>query len=193
LRVATPASLDGPLAYSPSGKYLAISERTKGEADVFDHHVIHLLDVTSGAIVKTFSGHVDLVTALVFSPDGKYLVSGSNTGWVRGALDKKRNQGLEERNEDPIRIWDIESGALVKELAGHAGSVGSLVFYQSGRYLVSGSQDKTIKIWDVVRGTLVSTLTGHNNLVDSIVVSPDGKYLVSGGNSPDFKVWERRS
>jgi tricorn protease-like protein len=188
----TPAALDGPLAYSPSGQYLAFSERIRTEDDLFHHHVIHLIEVTTGRIERTFSGHTDLITALAFSPDGKYLASGSNTGAVRMGFDKKKNQGVERRNEDPIRIWDVETGAIVKELAGHAGSVRSLVFYHNGQYLVSGSWDKTIKIWDLARGALVSTLTGHNNLVDSIVVSPDEKYLVSGGNSPDIKVWERR-
>lgn len=183
--------LQGPVAYSPNGKYLAFGDRRKEEGDVFDHHVIQIMDTERGEVTKTLLGHTDLVTALAFSPDGRYLVSGSNTGSVHGALDKKKNQGVEQRNDDPIRIWDLETGAMVKELAGHTGSVKSLVFYRDGQYLVSGSYDKTIKIWNVARGGAVSTMTGHNDLVDSVVVSSDGTYLVSAGNSPEIKVWEQ--
>ena len=186
----THAAIDGPLAYSSNGKYLAISERIKTETDVFDHHVIQLIDVTTGAIVKTISGHADRVTALAFSPDGTHLASGSNIGSVRGRLDKKSNQGVEQRNEDPIRMWDIATGAIVMELAGHTGSVRSLVFTQGGEYLVSGSQDKTIKIWNVETGALVSTLIGHNDLIDSIAMTTDGRYLVSGGGH-DVKIWQQ--
>jgi len=187
----THAAIDGPLSYDPSGQYLAFPERIKTEAEVFDHHVIHLMNVSTGEIAKTFSGHSDLVTALAFSPEGRYLASGSNIGSVRGRLDKKMNQGVEQRNDDPIRIWDVASGAIVTELAGHTGSVRSLLFYQNGKYLVSGSQDKTIKIWSLENGALVSTLGGHNDLIDSIAITADGRYLVSGGGR-DVKIWERQ-
>lgn len=186
----TSAAIDGPLAQSPSGKYLAISERIKTEADVFDHHVIQLIDVSTGEIAKTFSGHTDLVTSLAFSPDGEYLASGSNTGVVRGGLDKKRNQGVVQRNEDPIRIWNVESGVIAKELVGHTGAVRSLKFFDGGRFLISGSHDKTIKIWNVGRGVLDATLTGHHDLIDSVTITTQGKYLVSGGGA-SLTIWER--
>ena len=99
--------LQGPVAYSPNGKYVAFGEWKKDVEDVFEHYVIQLLDTETGEVVKTLLGHSGLVTALVFSPDGRYLASGSNTGVVRGALDNKRNQGVVQRNEDPIRIWNV--------------------------------------------------------------------------------------
>jgi WD40 repeat protein len=187
----TPTAIDGPMVYSPTGKYLAISERIISEDYLFHRHLIHLIDVGTGEIVKTLSGHTDQVTALSFSPDGKSLVSGGNTGIVRGTLDKKTNQGIVQRNEDPIRIWDIGTGEIINELMGHTGAVQSLIFSNNGRTLISGSQDKTIMMWNVETGALDATLTGHHDLVDSVVVTSDRKYLVSGGGGA-LTFWERQ-
>ena len=186
-----PSLLQGPVAYSPNGKYLAFGERRKDEGELLDHQVIQLLDVETGEIAKTLFGHTDVIESLAFHPNGKLLASGTDTGRRRSRADLKTKQSIDQLNEDPIRIWDLETGALFKELGGHVGAVKSLVFYQDGQYLISGSHDKTIKIWDVARGELLSTVTGHSNVVYSIGVSPDGKYLVSAGDSPDVKVWER--
>ena len=189
--IMIPDGLDGPLAYSPTGKYVAFGELKKVETGALEKpHVIQLLDVETGEIVRTLVGHTGRVTALAFSPDGKHLASGTSTGIVERFLDKKTNQPVTQRNADPIRIWDVETGTLVKELSGHTGMIRFLAFYQGGQYLVSGSQDKTLKVWDVVRGEVVTTLSGHNSLIEAGAVSPDGKYLVSGGANL-VKIWER--
>jgi len=189
--IVIPDGLDGPLAYSPTGKYLAFGElKTNGTGALEKPRVIRLLDVETGERVKTLSGHTGRVTALAFSPDGKHLASGTSTGTVERFLDKKSNQPVTQRNADPIRIWDIETSTLVKELSGHTGMIRFLAFYRGGQYLVSGSQDKTLKIWDVVRGELVTSLSGHNSLIEAGAVSADGKYLVSGGGE-FVKIWEQ--
>ena len=183
--------LEGPVAYSPNGKYLAFGERRKEEGELLDHSVIQLLNVETGEVIKTLPGHTDVIESLAFDPRGNVLASGTRTGQRRARYEMKTKQSIDKLNEDPIRIWDLETGLVVKELAGHTGSVRSLVFYDDGQHLVSGSHDKTIKIWDVAQGTLLSTVTGHKDLIDSVVVSPDGTHLVSAGNSPDIKVWTR--
>ena len=186
-----PSFVEGPVAYSPDGKLLAFGQWKKEEGELFEHHVIQLLATERNEVVKTLSGHTGFISALAFDPHAKWLASGTTTGTIREARDKKTNQMARKRNDDPIRIWDIETGMTVKELGGHTAEVTALAFFQDGHYLVSGSHDKTLKIWDVERGELLSTLTGHNDLIDSIAVTADGKHLVSGGGNPKIKIWER--
>ena len=189
--IGIPDGLDGPLAYSPTGKYVAFSElKRDGTEALMQPHAIQLLDVETGEIVRTISGHSDRVTALAFSPDGKHLASGTSIGTRNSFFDRKSKQVIIKQNADPIRIWDIETGTLTKELGGHTGMIRFLAFYQGGQYLVSGSQDKTLKVWDVVRGELVTTLSGHKSLVEAGAVSPDGRYLVSG-EGVQVKIWEK--
>jgi WD40 repeat protein len=50
--------------------------------------------------------------------------------------------------DNTLRLWDIESGACVKTLAGHTNSVYCVVQLADGRVL-SGSGDKTLRLWDI--------------------------------------------
>ncbi|WP_125731245.1 serine/threonine-protein kinase [Microcystis viridis] len=83
-----------------------------------------------------------------------------------------------------------EHSFLDKTLTGHSDTVSSLVYSPDGRYLASGSNDKTIKIWEVATGKELRTLTGHSDSVESVVYSPDGRYLASGSNDKTIKIWE---
>ncbi|GCE59219.1 serine/threonine-protein kinase [Microcystis aeruginosa] len=90
-----------------------------------------------------------------------------------------------------LLISDLSSlRFLDKTLTGHSNWVSSVVYSPDGRYLASGSNDKTIKIWEVATGKGLRTLTGHSRGVLSVVYSPDGRYLASGSWDKTIKVWE---
>ncbi len=90
-----------------------------------------------------------------------------------------------------LLISDLSSlRFLDKTLTGHSDSVQSVVYSPDGRYLASGSGDKTIKIWEVATGNELRTLTGHSGAVWSVVYSPDGRYLASGNGDTTIKIWE---
>jgi len=119
---------------------------------------------------KTLTGHSDRVRSVVYSPDGRYLASGSDGR--------------------TIKIWEVATGKELRTLTGHSYSVYSVVYSPDGRYLASGSVDKTTKIWEVATGKELRTLTGHSDWVYSVVYSPDGRYLASGSVDKTTKIWE---
>ena len=75
-----------------------------------------------------------------------------------------------------------------KTLEGHNYRVNSVAYSPDGRYIVSGSNDRTIKIWDGEK--CIKTLEGHNYSVNSVAYSPDGRYIVSGSDDGTIKIWD---
>jgi WD40 repeat protein len=71
----------------------------------------------------------------------------------------------------------------------HREYVYSVAFSPDGKYLASGSADKTIKLWSVESQKEVTTLQGHSSSVLSLEFSPDGKYLASGSSDNTVKLW----
>jgi WD40 repeat protein len=61
-----------------------------------------------------------------------------------------------------IKLWSVESQKEITTLQGHRNRVLSVAFSPDGKYLTSGSQDKTIKLWSVESQKEVATLQGHS-------------------------------
>ncbi len=81
---------------------------------------------------------------------------------------------------------------LIK-LQGHSSWVLSITFSPNGKYLASGSSDKTVKLWSFESQKEVITLQEHTSWVLSVAFSPDGKYLFSGSANKTVKLWSFES
>ena len=113
---------------------------------------------------KTVFYHDGQLSSIAFSPDGKLLAS-AYTSFVNDT-------------PEPVKLWDVQTAKLVRDLTGHKYLVSSVAFSPDGKLLASGSWDKSVKLWDVINGKVLRTLT-HAGPVESVVFSPDGKTLAS--------------
>ena len=79
-----------------------------------------------------------------------------------------------------VRLWDVNTGRLLRILTGHTDDVMSVAFSPDGETLVSASWDGTIRLWNPRNGKLKRTLTEHASGISSVAFSPDGETLASG-------------
>ena len=165
------------VAFSPDGRYVMVAGC--GEADFQNSDCAQgdalVWDAKTGRNIVHITTDEELLT-VAFSPDGKYIITGSGDPFQEG-------------KETTARVWDAATG---KELARmiHAENVTSVAFSpDGGRYVVSGSWDATARVWEALTGHEVARLV-HEGAVTSVAFSPDGKYVVSGSWDATARVWE---
>src|SRR5262245_3949123 len=65
-------------------------------------------------------------------------------------------------------------------LRGHTLALASVAYSPDGRFIATGSYDRTAKVWDAASGKELVTLMGHTAAVEAVAFSPDGKTLATG-------------
>ena len=95
-------------------------------------------------------------------------------------------------SERDIKVFEIDSGKLLKNLTAHSALVRDILLLDNSRTLVSTSDDKTIKIWDVETLCNTMTLKGHNHSTNKVLLyKPD--VLVSASDDATIKFWCMKS
>jgi WD40 repeat protein len=116
---------------------------------------------------KELMMHNDMITQMVFSPNGQML---AYITW-----DPFTNQSS-------VKLWDVESRQDLHTFNGHTDYVADVAFSSDGKILASGSYDNTVILWNVVSGQKLRVFTSGGQ-VQSVVFSPDGKTLASDSSS----------
>lgn len=112
----------------------------------------------------------DLVQALAYAPDGK---------WLAVALDN-----------GTINILDVLTRQEIRTLRGHTEKVVAIAIAPDGEIIASASWDGTVRLWDTATGELINTLAAHKAPVFSLAYSPNGEYLASGDSQGIVHLWD---
>ena len=72
---------------------------------------------------------------------------------------------------------------------GHSKPVTSMAFSSDGRFVLTGSEDKTALLWDAETGRELQRFKGHSDQVTSVAFSPDGRYVLTGSDDRTARLW----
>ncbi|KAI9836041.1 MAG: hypothetical protein M1819_001652 [Sarea resinae] len=92
-----------------------------------------------------------------------------------------------------IRVVDIETKKLVRELWGCSGQITDFCFSNDGRWIVAASVDSTIRVWDLPTGHLIDAIR-VNSTCTALAFSNTGEFLATAhADSIGVNIWNNRT
>uniref|UniRef100_A0A670XTE8 Apoptotic protease-activating factor 1 n=1 Tax=Pseudonaja textilis TaxID=8673 RepID=A0A670XTE8_PSETE len=169
-----------------------------------------VLKVSDRSVLKSRIGHRKAVQHCQFTSDGKTLISSSDDSTIQVWNWESENYIILKGHKEPVKnfhllkqsrllswsfdgtvkVWNILTGELEKDLTCHEDAVLSCAVSPDATIFSTTSADKTAKVWSISTGKLLhlyfSATTNEGGLayggwVTGLHFSPDGKVLVSSG------------
>jgi len=157
------------VAVTPNGRFIVSGSRD---------HTLRLWNIATGKCVWASQKHRSWITAVAVTPNGRFILS--------------------THDEENLYLWDIATGKRVERkyygsslegLGFTASAMSALFITLDGRFVVSGSQNKTIRLWNFKTGEVIHTYQGHGGNITSVAMTPDGQFIVSGSDDATLRLW----
>lgn len=103
-------------------------------------------------------GHSKQVTCTSFSPDGKYLATGST--------------------DNSVIIWSLENSRQIRSINQHSNSILSVHFNNTGDRILTASSDNSAKVFNVLTGEIIFHLQIKKGELDQAFFDAKGRFIV---------------
>src|SRR5262249_22682548 len=119
--------------------------------------------------------HRGAITAALFTPDSKYVVTAGE--------------------DDAVRTWDAGTGKPAAEPLPHSGAVTALAIGKTpnkdGRAVVASASGKSAHVWELLTHKEIHSHFDHEGPVSCIALSPDSQLLLvgTGGDEREGRLW----
>ncbi len=155
-------------ALAPNGKRLAVSGiPLKGLKP--GTYPIFILDVDTGALVKTISAASEIVESLDFSADGNKLAAGCIDGVVQ--------------------LFDVNTGRKTDDVSAHRAPIREVRFNPRAKILATLGLDSTVKIWNLTNAARSVSLSITGLGPTTLAWSGDGRTLAVGGMNGEIMLF----
>jgi U3 small nucleolar RNA-associated protein 15 len=135
---------------------------------------INLYESQPDRLQRTFSRFRGEVFSGRYRKDGKLLLAGDSGG--------------------NVKVFDVNSKALLREFRGHTSAVRAAAWSSSGLQIFSGSDDHTVRVWDLgTEDPLWCRRRAHDDYIRTISSNPVApEVFVSGSYDHTLKLWDTR-
>lgn len=191
------------VAFSPNGKHLAIASADK---------LVRIWDVDNSVFIDTLDGqHITNWMWTRYSPDGKYLISGSagssNEDGVKVIWETENYSQVcrivmsgsmlfTENNElgiytgnNSMNFYNLSNGSLVSNKT-FPDFNGCFNMSPDKKFIVSCNEDYYIILRNVKTQKIVWTYKNETPEIHSAHFSPNGEYLIAGTPESNILVWK---
>ncbi len=144
----------------------------------FSDYFIRIFSLEDFSVKHEFQAHQNSVFTLRYTPDNRFLISGSR--------------------DARLKVWDISSGYIqAAEVVAHLFAINHMAFSPSGEHFVTGSMDKSIKVWDTKTLKLLKVIdksrhAGHGTSVNKLLWTSFNDQLVSASDDRTLSVWKMK-
>ncbi len=190
-------------SFTPDGKMLATATQD----------AIWLWDMATRQVVARFNGHSAELRAMVISPDGKTLASGSrdrsvilwdlatrgqrhtlqtDTGIIALAFSPDGQQLATTgfgAGTTKTKLWDVESGEEVLPRPSMPSYGLSVVFSPDSQMAAVGSLG-SVNVWDLANAEILKTIDHDKTNIRCVAFSPDGRLLAMGGDESVVRIYD---
>jgi WD40 repeat protein len=124
--------------------------------------------------LREFKGHELSISAVSVFPDKLRMITGSY--------------------DRTLRLWDLDTGAVLKIMEGHRSLVVRLRVSRDGQFIASGDRDGEVIIWQGETGeSLIQLTKAHSGGITSLDFSPDGTVLTTSSWDKTMKLWPTKT
>jgi WD40 repeat protein len=140
-----------------------------------DNH-IRIFDLDTFALKHTIAAHKNSVFTVQYSPDYRFLLSGSR--------------------DAHLKIWNAGADyALQESIVAHMYAINHIAYRPDGAHFLTASMDKSIKVWDARTFRLLKVIdrarhAGHGTSVNTLLWTEYQDQIVSGSDDRTLSVWK---
>src|SRR5579871_6166875 len=163
------------VAISPDGKRIL-----SGGYD----RTLRLWDVNGGPPLKVLQEPAqETIWHIHFLPDGRRALTGGGDVW--------KNNAEVEGSDFQVRLWDLDTGKVIRRFKGHTKKVYDLALTADGRTMLTGSMDTTVRLWDVETAhEIMKFQQPQKRRVWSTALTADGRLGLSGDGDGEAHLWD---
>lgn len=134
---------------------------------------IRIFSITDKKLIKTLSGHTDVIRTLAVSSDERTLFSGS--------FDRT------------IKSWRFPLGPETASFGPGFGEIHDLAVNSTNEFLLTASADGVIRSWHLPELELLREMKAHEEAVNRIDLSAQGPFIAAYGIDQKLSLWNYQS